>query len=50
MRSALLTILVLLLGACTSEQAHRSAASYCRALPNNCTAPDTIPATRTPGL
>jgi hypothetical protein len=39
-------LLALLLGACTAEQAGRSAQSACRANPTNCTDAGTIPATR----
>jgi hypothetical protein len=50
MRSAAAVLLALLLAACTAEQAHRAAASACRASPNSCAEPDAIPASRSPGL
>jgi hypothetical protein len=50
MRRALLTILVLLLGACTAEQVHQNMAGACRAAPNTCADPNAIPASRSPGL
>ncbi|MFM2150341.1 MAG: hypothetical protein RLZZ187_2647 [Pseudomonadota bacterium] len=50
MRGAVLTMLVLLLGACTAEQAYNAAQFHCRAFPNTCTDPNAIPASRSPGL
>ena len=50
MRGAVLTLLALLLGACTAEQAYQGAAFHCRAFPNVCTDPNAIPASRSPGL
>ena len=50
MRRAALTIMILMLGACTAEQAHRNAAGLCRASPSLCTDPDAVPASRSPGL
>lgn len=50
MRRAAVLLVALLLAACTAEQAHRAAASACRASPNTCTEPEAIPASRSPGL
>jgi hypothetical protein len=50
MRVFTVLALAALLAACSAEQVQRSAASACRANPNNCTEPGAIPATRSPGL
>lgn len=50
MRRTAVTILILMLGACTAEQAHRNLEGACRASPSSCADPNAIPASRSAGL